>query len=64
MAIVGLKKRRPSASLAGSGGHDYEPTQPHGPRVKGKHPPSHSHTAFPKTTRKIGGGKQTHRKAF
>ena len=54
MPIVGLKAKRPSASIAGSSGHEAEPTQPHGPRVKGKHPPSHSHTAFPKHARKIG----------
>jgi len=65
MAIVGLKARTPGRSAAGSMGHEGEPTQPHGPRVKGKHPPSHSHTAFPKHARKIGGkGSQSRRKAF
>lgn len=64
MAIVGLKRKNPSSSMAG-GGHEAEPKQPHGPRVKGKHPPSHSHTAFPKHARKIGGKKmQSARKAF
>lgn len=64
MAIVGLKAKRTS-SMVNSGGHEAEPRQPHGPRVKGKHPPSHSHTAFPKRARKIGGKKmQTHTKAF
>lgn len=65
MAIVGLKPRVPSRSAVGSGGHEAEPTQPHGPRVKGKHPPSHSHTAFPKHARKIGSkSHQSMRKAF
>jgi len=65
MAIVGLKAKNPSSSEIASGGHENEPKQPHGPRVKGKHPPSHSHTAFPKHARKIGGkGSQSRRKAF
>jgi len=68
MAIVGLKTKHPSRSIAGSSGHEAEPTQPHGPKVRGKHPPSHSHTAFPSHARKIGGkrmGKsQGARKAF
>ena len=55
MAIVGLKSRVPSKSEWGSGGHEAEPTQPHGPKVRGKHPPSHSHTAHPGNARKIGG---------
>ena len=65
MAIVGLIRKTPSRSIAGSSGHEAEPTQPHGPRVKGKQPPSHSHTAFPKHARKIGSkGHQSMRKAF
>jgi len=64
MAIVGLKAKSASGYV-NSGGHEAEPKQPHGPRVKGKHPPSHSHTAFPKHARKIGGKKmQSARKAF
>lgn len=62
MAIIGLKAKNPRG-MVNSGGHEAEPRQPHGPRVKGKHPPAHSHTAFPKHARKIGGGKQSHRKA-
>jgi hypothetical protein len=48
MAIEGLKATNPSRSLAGSMGHESEPKQPHGPRVGGKHPPVHSHSARPK----------------
>ena len=54
MAIEGLKTKVPSRSEWGSSGHEAEPTQPHGPKVRGKHPPAHSHTAFPKSARKIG----------
>jgi hypothetical protein len=48
MAIEGLKAKRPGRSEYGSMGHESEPTQPHGPRVGGKHPPLHSHSVRPK----------------
>jgi hypothetical protein len=54
MAIEGLKAKVPSKGEFTSGGHEAEPMQPHGPRVKGKHPPAHSHTSHPKNARKLG----------
>jgi hypothetical protein len=38
-------------------GHEAEPTQPHGPRVGGKMPTLHSHSARPKHARKLMRGK-------
>ena len=48
------KAVKPSKSIAGSMGHEYEPKQPHGPRVRGKHPLFHSHSAKPKRHHKGG----------
>lgn len=43
-------------------GHDKEPPQPNGPKVRGKNPPVHSHSAQPK--RKIITAKRTSKRAF
>jgi len=45
MAIEGAKLK---AGNMHSLGHESEPKQPHGPKVRGKHPALHSHSAFPK----------------
>lgn len=36
-------------------GHEKEPKQPHGPRVGGKAPLVHSHSARPKRNIRVGG---------
>ena len=55
MPMQGLTHKKSAGHYAG---HNVEPTQPNGPKVGGKHPPVHSHSARHKRNIKAGGRKR------